>query len=39
MSFLGSLIRNKKIKAKMGNMMNEGMVMPYRKVIEKANKK
>ena len=38
MCFLGALIRNKKIKAKMGNMMNEGMVAPYKKVIEKLKK-
>ena len=39
MCLLGSLIRNKKIKAKMGNMMNEGMVMPYKKVIDNISKK
>lgn len=35
MCFLGSLVRNKKIKAKMGNKMNEGMLMPYEKVLKK----
>ena len=31
MCMLGSLMRNKKVKAKMGNMFNEGMLMPYKK--------
>ncbi|MBE5778703.1 MAG: iron-sulfur protein [Clostridiales bacterium] len=35
MNLLGSLVRNPKIKAKMGNKMNEGMVAPYRKVLKK----
>ena len=35
MCLLGSLIRNSKIKAKMDNKFNEGMVMPYKKVLEK----
>lgn len=40
MYLVGSLMNNKKIKAKMGaNMMNEGMLMPYKKVIEDAKKK
>jgi multimeric flavodoxin WrbA len=34
MSMLGLLIRNKKIKAKMGNKMNEGMLMPYEKLFK-----
>ena len=38
MSMLGMLIRNKKIKAKMGNKMNEGMLMPYNKLFEKMDK-
>lgn len=36
MCFLGAMVRNPKIKAKMGNKMNEGMVAPYRKIIERA---
>ncbi|MDD4291446.1 MAG: NAD(P)H-dependent oxidoreductase [Clostridia bacterium] len=32
---LGLLVTNPKIKAKMGNKMNEGMIAPYKKVIEK----
>jgi hypothetical protein len=35
MCLLGSLVRNKKIKAKMGNKFNEGMIAPYKKVISK----
>jgi hypothetical protein len=35
MCFLGSMVRNKKIKAKMGNKFNEGMVAPYKKVVNK----
>ena len=38
MCLLGSLVRNKKIKAKMGNKFNEGMVAPYKKVIENIKK-
>jgi len=34
MCFLGSLVRNPKIKSKMGNKMNEGMVAPYKKLID-----
>jgi hypothetical protein len=34
--FLGALVRNPKIKAKMGNRMNEGMIAPYRKVVGSA---
>ena len=36
MLLLGSLVRNPKISAKMGNKMNEGMIAPYQKVIDKA---
>ena len=35
MYLVGFLISNPKIKAKMGNAMNEGMLMPYRKMFEK----
>ena len=35
LSALGAMVRNPKILAKMGNKMNEGMVAPYRKVVEK----
>jgi len=36
MYLVGALISNPKIRAKMGNQMNEGMIGPYRKVVEKA---
>ena len=35
MYLVGALISNPKIKAKMGNAMNEGMLMPYNKLLEK----
>ena len=35
MYLVGMLIANPKIKAKMGNKMNEGMIAPYKKVLEK----
>ncbi len=36
MCVLGSLVRSPKIRSKMGNKMNEGMVAPYKKVIDGA---
>lgn len=36
MCFLGGLMRSPKLRAKMGNKMNEGMVAPYRAVISRA---
>ena len=39
MCFLGGMVRNPKIKAKMGNKMNEGMAAPYEKVIRAAKPK
>ncbi len=39
MYLVGALISNKKIKAKMGNAMNEGMLAPYRKLLESVEKK
>lgn len=38
MYLVGALISNPKIKAKMGNKMNEGMIMPYQKALENAKK-
>lgn len=38
MYFVGAIISNKKIKAKMGNKMNEGMIAPYKKVINNIEK-
>ena len=35
MCLLGSMMRNPKIKAKMGNKFNEGMVAPYKKILDK----
>ncbi|MBQ2700621.1 MAG: NAD(P)H-dependent oxidoreductase [Clostridia bacterium] len=35
MYLVGALIGNKKIKARMGNKMTEGMLAPYKKVLEK----
>ena len=35
---LGMAMSNPKIKAKMGNKMNEGMLMPYNKLLEKMKK-
>ena len=35
MYLVGMLISNEKIKRKMGNKMNEGMLMPYKKVLDK----
>lgn len=34
MYLVGGLISNPKIKAKIGNAMNEGMLMPYKKLLE-----
>ena len=34
MYFAGAAMSNPKIKAKMGNMMNEGMLMPYKKILD-----
>lgn len=39
MYLVGGLISNPKIKAKMGNAMNEGMLMPYKKLLEGNTKK
>ena len=38
MYLVGALISSPKIKGKMGNSMNEGMIAPYKKVIEKIKK-
>ncbi len=39
MKFLGSLVSSPKVKAKMGNAMTEGMLMPYNKVLSKLDSK
>ena len=36
---VGALLANEKIKAKMGGKMTEGMLMPYKKALEKAKNK
>ena len=38
MYLVGALISSPKIKGKMGNAMNEGMLMPYNKLLEKTKK-
>ena len=38
MYLVGALLANEKIKAKMGNKMNEGMLMPYEKLFQKMEK-
>lgn len=38
MYLVGMMLSNKKIKTKMGNKMNEGMLMPYKKVLDKLEK-
>lgn len=38
MYFVGAMLSSPKIKSKMGNMMNEGMLMPYKKILD-SNKK
>ena len=35
---VGALLSSPKLKVKMGNAMNEGMLQPYVKVLEKAKK-
>lgn len=39
MKLVGALISNPKVKAKMGNKMNEGMIAPYRKVLDNISPK
>ena len=39
MYLVGAMIGNPKIKAKMGNKMNEGMLMPYKKLLDSLDKK
>ena len=39
MYLLGGALSSPKIKSKMGNKMNEGMLMPYKKVIDDLDKK
>ena len=39
MYLIGMLLSSPKIKSKMGNAMNEGMIAPYRKVLDEAKPK
>ena len=39
MYLVGFLNSNKKLKAKMGGKMTEGMLMPYKKVFEELEKR
>ena len=39
MYLVGAMMSNPKLKGKMGNKMNEGMIMPYKKAIESAKKR
>ena len=39
MYLVGALLSNEKILTKMGNKMNEGMLMPYKKAMKNAEKK
>jgi len=36
---VGAMLSNPKLKAKMGNKMNEGMIMPYQKALDQAKAK
>jgi len=38
MYLVGEMLANPKLKAKIGNKMNEGMIAPYKKVLDKARK-
>lgn len=39
MYLVGALLSNEKVRKKMGNAMNEGMLMPYNKMFEEMDKK
>ena len=34
MYFVGAMLSNKSLKSKIGNQMNEGMIAPYKKVLD-----
>jgi len=36
---VGAMLANPKLKSKMGNKMNEGMIMPYQKALDLAKKR
>jgi hypothetical protein len=35
MYLVGAMMSNKKLRRKLGNKMTEGMLMPYKKILEK----
>jgi len=39
MYLVGALLSNPKLKGKMGNKMNEGMIAPYKKILKQVNGK
>jgi hypothetical protein len=39
MYLVGMLLSSPKLKAKMGSAMNDGMIAPYQKVLDKVQKK
>ena len=39
MYLVGALMKNKKLQKKMGGRMTEGVTLPYRKVLEDADKR
>lgn len=39
MYLVGAMLSSEKLKSKMGNKMNEGMLMPYKKELSKLNRK
>ena len=39
MYMVGTILANEKLKSKMGNAMNDGMLMPYNKLLESMDKK
>ena len=38
MYLVGAMMNNKKLKSKMGGKMTEGMLMPYKKVLDELKK-
>ena len=39
MYLVGGMLSSEKLKSKMGDKMNEGMLMPYQKALESAKKR
>ena len=38
MYLVGEMLANKKLKSKIGSKMSEGMLMPYKKVLDELDK-